>query len=324
MTQAKIVDINVYYRSCGLDWNKISQSQLDALILSAGVGTWANPLLAEHVAACIAHNMPYMTYWIPDITDGNLEDQVMFYLSLPGVRDAWTCQDIEQPNKYTRSVNEIEAKIVNDKIEEETGVKPLNYLNQKGIEEFLHNASWITDYFLWFAQWPWEPWKFRQYQYFETFFRDHANQYPAYVQGNRYQAKTVLWQFSSGGKAQSIIASAYTCDPVYPTGIQACDMSTTPLDKTFFMALLGQHPLPTPSPSPAPTHLDGVVISDTVNVRKGPGLNYDVVSQLHAGDKVSITNVGGPDSWVKIGEIGNEEHWIAMYYGGKQYTRIIE
>jgi uncharacterized repeat protein (TIGR02543 family) len=55
----------------------------------------------------------------------------------------------------------------------------------------------------------------------------------------------------------------------------------------------------------------GTVTGNNVNVRKGPGTNYQVVSQRDKGDKVTVTETkkSGSLTWGKI-----EDGWIAMKY----------
>ncbi len=57
---------------------------------------------------------------------------------------------------------------------------------------------------------------------------------------------------------------------------------------------------------------------DGLNVRKGPGVENDVVGTLKVGDAVPITDVGGKDAWGEI-EPGK---WIALAFRGDTYVDI--
>lgn len=61
------------------------------------------------------------------------------------------------------------------------------------------------------------------------------------------------------------------------------------------------------------------VISSSLNIRRGPGTNYEKVTALNQGDVVSINSFDGSDVWVEIGE----GKWAAFAYRGRRYMEII-
>ncbi len=70
---------------------------------------------------------------------------------------------------------------------------------------------------------------------------------------------------------------------------------------------------PTYTPSPTPSQLQLIVISDTVNVRSGPGLFYEELGQLQRGSTATIVGANEDLSWFVIqyrGGIG----WVAAEF----------
>jgi SH3-like domain-containing protein len=54
-----------------------------------------------------------------------------------------------------------------------------------------------------------------------------------------------------------------------------------------------------------------VVTSDKVNVRRGPGTNHDVVTQLAQGESAKVINQN--DGWVEIQTARGDQGWIADF-----------
>lgn len=296
MNQARVVDIHRYYRTGGVDWYKLKVN-FDAVIISAGVGMVANPLLREQVDGAIEHGLPYATYHIPSVAASSMATQAAHYLSLYGVSDALACIDIEPPSSKVRCVNESEAMIYIRELEDRTGYAPLLYSNPKYINEAIKRPAWLRYYRLWLAQWPYEYWwLFKQYTGFESFLGKYAGQYPPYVRGSDLQASTVLWQFTCKGDAQALCASAYTADPVYKRGILDADLNVSTIDKAEFLGLLrGETVLP------APVQGDWYSVSVAErNIRRNPNaVTGQVVLTLTRGDQVQVSNIvsGVPGQW---------------------------
>lgn len=70
-------------------------------------------------------------------------------------------------------------------------------------------------------------------------------------------------------------------------------------------------PQPQPQPVPAPSTDTGTVISDRLNVRTGPGINYDVVYILHRGETVKLTGHRSEDAnWVRV-NLNGTNAWVS-------------
>lgn len=63
----------------------------------------------------------------------------------------------------------------------------------------------------------------------------------------------------------------------------------------------------TPSVSGTPANTTGTITATELNIRKGPGTNYDAVAKYKKGDKVTITET--KDGWGKT-----DKGWIKMSY----------
>ncbi|HID53176.1 MAG TPA: SH3 domain-containing protein [Anaerolineae bacterium] len=75
---------------------------------------------------------------------------------------------------------------------------------------------------------------------------------------------------------------------------------------------------PAPSPKQSSPRLTGRIIAAQLNVRAGPGLNYDIVDTLKPGDKVEVFDVNGRDAWIKIGP----DRWTAVTINGNLFLEI--
>jgi GH25 family lysozyme M1 (1,4-beta-N-acetylmuramidase) len=323
MSQARIVDINVYYRMGGVDWEKL-KSNFDAAILQAGVGLWANPLLGEHVEGAQAHGVPYMTYHIPNPLAGTMAEQVDFYLSLEGVKGARTCIDIEKPNRLTRCITEAEAHTYVRRIEAVTGCQPMVYTNPSILGTILQGAAWLENYWLWVAQYYYEfgfP-LYSKYTGYEAFLKRYANTGPAGVRNTLLQARTVLWQFTDKGNAQDLCARWLTNDPQYPRGITDCDLNVSTIEREAFLGLLsGVEPAPEPPPA---GEWYRITVADR-NVRATPNaVTGKVLAMLHRGDLARVTELveGMPGRWGRVNAY--QQRFVAPSCAGYVYMNNLE
>ena len=75
-------------------------------------------------------------------------------------------------------------------------------------------------------------------------------------------------------------------------------------------------PTPTPSPTPAPEayvpKFSIASVSKSLNIRKGPGTNYDIVGKLYKDNYALIE--GESDGWVKISTGSVEEGYVSSKY----------
>ena len=93
------------------------------------------------------------------------------------------------------------------------------------------------------------------------------------------------------------------------------------------VAVVESEPTPTPTPEPTATpetsveddttpppatatDADAVVSGDVVNLREGPGTEFNIVSQLSVGTALDIQAVNPEQTWLRIVSAGGEQGWI--------------
>ena len=298
MNQARIIDVNRYYRTGGIDWHKL-KGNCDAVVISAGVGMSGSVLLQEQVQGAVDHDLPYFTYHIPNPIY-NIQGQVEFYLSLYGVRDAPTCLDIEPPNSIDRCVTAAEALAYSRAILKLTNDNPIIYSNPQYLN-LIGKPAWLENFWLWIAAWPYRiGWPLNlQYNDFDTFLARYACTFPSYVRNTPLQDNTILWQFSCKGDAQRLAANKYTNDPKFKLGMKSCDLNVSTIEKEQFLKLLGvQNGSPEPPPEPAGIWYL-INVADR-NIRSTPNsLTGTVLLTLHLNDQVLVGNIvaGVPGQW---------------------------
>jgi GH25 family lysozyme M1 (1,4-beta-N-acetylmuramidase) len=318
MIQARLVDIHRYYRTDGVDWVKL-KAHCDAVIISAGVGMALNPLLKEQVDGAVDHAIPYMTYHIPS-PNFQMRIQVENYLSGYGVKDAWTCVDVESPNpKLLRCINATELFIYADYLTKLTKRKPLMYLNLKALDEVLFWAARLAEFKLWIAQWPWRLWKISSYTDFDSFLSKYAGLCPGTTRNTFLQANTILWQFTRKGNARLICANLHTADPAYPLGVQEADLNVSTIDKADLLSLMANIPLP-PPPPPPPGDWYSIPVSAR-NIRQTPNaITGKIIITLGLNDRVlvrakaagSLGEWGLVGAYQKQGILAQLEGWVYM------------
>lgn len=298
MIPARIIDVHRYYRTGGIDWAKVIDSQVDAIIISAGVGMGGDSLLKEQVDGAVAHAIPYMTYHIPS-PNFPMRVQAEHYWNLYGVKDAWMCGDLEPPGGGVRCVNQYEAYDYLRVLEDKASRRPLAYTNPKYIIEDLKFPDWLPDYWLWLAQWIYRIWPILFYSDFESFLAKYTGALPPWVKGKVYQYKTILWQYSAKGNAQKLIASYRTNDPVFQFGIKDADLDVSIIDKADILCMMQQGQID-PTPPPTPQGEWYLINVRDRNIRSTPNsVTGRVLITLHQGDKVRIERIvsGYPGEW---------------------------
>jgi hypothetical protein len=297
MLQAQFVDLDYWFRTGGVNWELVKLYQ-DAVAIQAGIGTWACPLLKEQVDGACANGVPYFTWWIPDITDGPMTSQVDFYLSLPGVRAAATCVDIEPPGGGTRCVNATECLTALQRIEDVTGLQPLAYSNKKYITEDLKTPNWLPDFSWWLAQWYYKVYLISYYTDYVSFLAKYANKLPQTAYDLGLTSKVIGWQITYKGNAQALCANAKTQDPINPGGIKECDLSISTIEKDAFIKRIQLAAIPPPPPPAYPIKLK---TNGQINIRNAPAFGLTDIGDLTA---------NGINATEKSGEWYNVQGWV--------------
>jgi hypothetical protein len=322
MKQARVVDINVYYRTGGADYVR-GKTNFDLCIIQAGVGLWKNPLLGEQIAGCRSVGWPYATYHIPDPIESSVEKQVDAWASWPGVADALMIPDIEHPKRPgSRLVNAEEARRYIQRVKTNWIYSRVDLLTTIWGTKL---PDWLT-HWMWIAWYPYQPsppaaTDKEQYWEFEPFLTRFGGQLPPTVIHSKLFAsqerknQVGLWQFSEKGDAQSYLANAKTKDPVYKTGILSCDLSVSTIEKDIFMGLIPGIPVtpaPAPTPNPAPQPLPKWArVKGPANIRNAPMISpLSDVGDVTKGATLEVLEDAG-------------EFWRVSAYVAKSVTEVI-
>ncbi len=117
---------------------------------------------------------------------------------------------------------------------------------------------------------------------------------------------SLLWWNSGGGPNGGV--EAVPTEPVAAQTLQAVATFTpapqsTPTDT----------PPPIPTGTPTPAYPEAVVLTETLNLRAGPGTVYGIVGQVLAGQRFRITARNEASDWLKIccPAGANRESWIS-------------
>ena len=234
MNQARVVDINRYYRLGGVDWDKVALN-FDAVGICAGVGIEMDYLLSEHVAGCKAIHMPYFTYHIPDRAY-SMARNADFYAVMPGVKEAIMVADIESPKNGSKCVTSGEAQAYVNHLATLTLRHPWHYTNPATLDT-LSWPAWIGSAPIWIAQYPWQPYTVLKYTGYETFLKRWAGLAPTRLAKSIYKNAVVLWQFTDKGEAPKLCAKK-PADPRFPKAIQGADLNVSTIERDIFLDML--------------------------------------------------------------------------------------
>jgi len=90
-------------------------------------------------------------------------------------------------------------------------------------------------------------------------------------------------------------------------------MPTTVIPPTTTPLPTSTPPMPTVTPtSEAPSLPDGTVAVNLLNLRSGPGLEYDILAHLQKGDALKARARIEAGDWVKVSTAAGLEGWVAV------------
>lgn len=118
-----------------------------------------------------------------------------------------------------------------------------------------------------------------------------------------------FWQYSAHGSGKDF-------------GAESGDMDVNRFDGTLedlrFLAGESTIPIPPVEPPTPPTvgAIQFEVLSDTLNLRSGPGTNYSIVGRLAKGALVEAQDFGGSSCWIKTAA-----GWCAVEYQSTRYLK---
>ena len=110
-----------------------------------------------------------------------------------------------------------------------------------------------------------------------------------------------------------------TADQELVVSLTSEDMSLQATASFRVQRLIPTQP-PTPRPPAAPTATKpsseptGYVNFDFLNVRTGPGTNYDLVTKLNRSQSMSLVGRNGDGTWARVRLAGGQEGWVFTQY----------
>lgn len=112
-----------------------------------------------------------------------------------------------------------------------------------------------------------------------------------------------------------------TATLVPPTATPFPTEMPSPTPTPFPTETPSPEPALTPTPTPTPA-LPGVVVNVDLNVRAGPGTNYDRIGLIPAGNRVDIVGRTEDSTWWQIAfaDVPDGLGWIAAEYGQAENT----
>ena len=235
--QARVVDISRYWRTGGIDWQRLKEN-FDAVIMSAGVGFNRDMLLEEHIGKSVEYDVPYATFHIPDPSK-DMGEQAQFYAELPGVKTCKVFGDWEKPYQSGRLPDQVEfhyyLTALDSYAEQEAAVySRMEIIKRMGSPDYLKERD------LWLAQYIYEDYGARlQYSLFETFLEKFGMRLPPSVDGTGLEQNVKLWQFTEYGDARFYCANRLTSDPKYVYGMTKADLNVSVDEVSTFLAWFG-------------------------------------------------------------------------------------
>ena len=105
-----------------------------------------------------------------------------------------------------------------------------------------------------------------------------------------------------------------TATPIpFPSPTPTRTPMTPPATATPVVAL-------TPTPAARPAAPQAEVVSAGLNIRQGPGINYEVTGTAAAGDRFEVVGQNAAGTWLQVITAGGSEGWIS---GKADYTRLL-
>ncbi len=152
---------------------------------------------------------------------------------------------------------------------------------------------WSTDYALWLAQYPYDPTP-------PSNLPEDAG--PTAIPGGWGQNDWLIWQWTARGILGGISARV--------------DLDAFNGTEEEFLRWASGSVTP-PPPVPGATRVR--VLVPVLNIRSGPGTQYQDLGDLHSGDILDVLNLGGSDVWVEF-EPGR---WSAFKIANSKFMEVV-
>jgi lysozyme len=202
---------------------------------------------------------------------------------LPLALDLEDVKGVPPPHQLAANV-----KAFLDRVEEQSGRRPIIYTMASFWMTYMPAVSWATDYDLWVANWdvttpllppPWTSWKFWQFK-------------AGYKVPGKTKSVDLNWFAGSSADLQAYAASGSSAAP----------------------------PAQAPAPPPAEAPSTIQVTATSLNVRLGPTTSAEKIGEVPEGSVLSVIDRatdGAGNQWYGV------ELWVAGTYGGSTYVKPV-
>lgn len=297
-----------------IDWT-IMSTKTDVIYIRAGYGNNGfDPKALENCANARAHGILFGLYWYvkagKDFRMHIESFQQVIQEVKPNLPSVFDCEFTDYTTNVKNLTTQWLAKLYNNWTA--TRDNPIIYTRATWWNEKTYRTDWPKTCKLWTAHYT-------------------SAAQPAIPDdwGKVAVPRTwTFWQYSANGNGKG---DEYGVDGSYDIDLNRFNGTAEQFEDLFGVALPQPDPEPPdpepPDPEPEPEECGTwfEVITNTLNVRKGPGLSYEKIDTLTKGDIVQALRIGGTDVWIQV-DTGSDQGlgWCAVVYQGKPLCRQVE
>ncbi len=292
-----VVGVDVSYWQGKMNWEMAKNKGAKFAFIRAGYGlNYVDTQCDKNRTDCFNLNIPFGLYWyfLPNLSPTTqAKNFAKVWAANPG--SLYPVIDLEESGGLTKTGLETWLKKAIDEFTRASfGVKPMIYSSRYFLNTYLPASSWMLSYPYWHAQYTtdsqptlpngWKNWRF--------------------------------WQYTNKGDGK-----AYGAQSTYIDLNRYCGNWQDFL--TEFKIGVPQTP---PEQPPQQVYLPNVMSMQVkgdvsaLNVRIGPGTQYEDVGNMYPGDKFEADLFSGRDCWARIGD-GQKYagYWVCVKLGSSVY-----
>ena len=265
-----------------INWPKVAAEGHRFVFIRASIGdTYVDPHFAQNWAGARGAGLLVSAYHVMRF-DQDPQAQVDHFLAvLDGrVPDLPLVLDLERTDHASSDTITASIGVALERLESLVDRRPLIYTARWWWHRYVRSRVRWADYDLWIASYTREPYLPREWTQWQ------------------------FWQYTAKGRVAGI--SGRTVDLNWFNG-QESDLVAYAYGRS-------------PEPERRRPLGRARVLVRKLNVRRGPGRQYEDLGDLHEGDVIDVLTLGGQDVWVEF-EPGK---WAAFALGGQTYMMWVE
>lgn len=295
--RAKIIDVSQYQGD--INWREVADSGVVAAAIRCTVGNYyTDTKFIQNWDGAKDVGLKVSAYHVitPEYSAASQIDR--FQSVLEDRNPDWPLiLDVELNRNQTNVTIVGVVKSCLDLVETWVNRKPVIYTAKWWWNQYMlvngDYPAWSKDYALWLAQYPYDPTPP------PTLPEDID---PTAIPGGWAQTDWLIWQWTARGVLGGI-SSRVDLDAFNGTKEEFLNWASGAV---------------TPPPVPSATRVR--VLVPVLNIRSGPGTQYQDLGDLHAGDILDVLDLGGSDVWVQF-EPGR---WSAFKVANSKFMEVVE